>query len=390
MQEASNESNRQPTTIILALYHTLAERSLRAALLCSFLSIHITVYCTMSSRPTHLQTPTASRRNARRQTLGPVPHGRPAAPLPSLPTGSRANVSNNRRQSLAAPPGSISKDPPRNSRKSMIPRVGRENVIPNSPARSVASHVSTANSRRQSIGSTTAASRRRQSFVPTPNSTFRDPRPLTDKVFQGECARKVGQYLQANGYEHPLSAKTLRSPSSKDFGHIVTFLLRRIDPMFQQSHGSKLKLEDEIVLQFRALGYPFTISKTSVVAAGSPHAWPGLLAALAWLVDQLGIVGNQLPPDTPVSFVQTSDVTVAIDSVDDLELQSQNAFFEYLLDAYKAFLSDDMNEYEALRGLLTDRFARDDLFLENEVERIQNINANMAARMEDLREDVSG
>jgi kinetochore protein NDC80 len=159
--------------------------------------------------------------------------------------------------------------------------------------------------------------------------------------------------------------------------------------MFQESHGGGvLKLEDEIVLQFRALGYPFTISKTSLVAAGSPHAWPGLLAALAWLVEQLNMVESHLPPDKPTSFVETADLTVTIDSVEDLDMQSQNAFFDYLLDAYAAFLNDNMEEYGALRGLLTDRFARDDAFFENEIERIQNYNATMAARMEELREDV--
>ena len=33
--------------------------------------------------------------------------------------------------------------------------------------------------------------------------------------------------------------------------------------------------------------YPFAVSKTGLVACGSPHAWPPLLASLAWFVELL-------------------------------------------------------------------------------------------------------
>ena len=35
--------------------------------------------------------------------------------------------------------------------------------------------------------------------------------------------------------------------------------------------------------------YPFSISKTALVAVGSPHTWPSLLASLIWLVDLLSV-----------------------------------------------------------------------------------------------------
>ena len=272
----------------------------------------------------------------------------------------------------------------------MIPRVGgRENVVPASPARSTA----TATGRRQSIGSVASTSKRRQSFVPPPhNPSVRDPRPISDRAFQQECGKKIWQYLQKNGYEYPINAKTLKSPSSKDFGYMVTFLLRRIDPLFQNpaAGAQTLKLEDEIVVAFKAVGYPFAVSKTSLVAAGSPHAWPSLLAALAWLVDHLTTLEPHMPPDVLPAFVDRADVTVTIDSVDDLNAQSESTFFEYLPDAYNAFLRDDPEELDALQGMLADRFARDDTFLEGEVDRIQNLNALAASQMEELQAGVSG
>jgi kinetochore protein NDC80 len=43
-----------------------------------------------------------------------------------------------------------------------------------------------------------------------------------------------------------------------------------------------LQIEDEVPLVFKRLRYPFQISKSALQAVGSPHTWPGLLAALAW------------------------------------------------------------------------------------------------------------
>jgi SMC interacting uncharacterized protein involved in chromosome segregation len=38
---------------------------------------------------------------------------------------------------------------------------------------------------------------------------------------------------------------------------------------------------------FKKLKYPFQISKTALVAVGSPHTWPTLLGALVWLAELL-------------------------------------------------------------------------------------------------------
>jgi kinetochore protein NDC80 len=47
------------------------------------------------------------------------------------------------------------------------------------------------------------------------------------------------------------------------------------------------KTEDEIPAMLKGLGYPFTISKTSLVAVGTPHSWPTFLGVLTWLVELL-------------------------------------------------------------------------------------------------------
>ena len=47
------------------------------------------------------------------------------------------------------------------------------------------------------------------------------------------------------------------------------------------------KLEDDVPALYKRLRYPFQLSKSVLFAVGSPHTWPGVLAALAWLTELL-------------------------------------------------------------------------------------------------------
>lgn len=110
-----------------------------------------------------------------------------------------------------------------------------------------------------------------------------DPRPVSDKAYQQDCIRQLIEYLSTHGYEHPVSPKTLTSPMSKDVFSIVQFLLRQVDP-----HMKPLgKMEEDVPQLFKHLKYPFQISKSALFAVGSPHTWPGLLAAMNWVVELL-------------------------------------------------------------------------------------------------------
>jgi SMC interacting uncharacterized protein involved in chromosome segregation len=61
-------------------------------------------------------------------------------------------------------------------------------------------------------------------------------------------------FLAKNNYEYPVTQKTLARPSGKDFSNIVTFMLRLLDPGFQDG---TLKLEDEISMNFKAMDLSF-------------------------------------------------------------------------------------------------------------------------------------
>ena len=80
-----------------------------------------------------------------------------------------------------------------------------------------------------------------------------------------------------------MKLKDLSRPSAKDFHNFMTFLLRKVDPSFNTS--PKRKFEDDVVVAFKVIGYPFNISKTALVAAGSPHTWPTLLLSITWLIE---------------------------------------------------------------------------------------------------------
>jgi len=283
------------------------------------------------------------------------------------------NMNKNRRQSVDL--RSHSNPRPPRGRASMIPRVGRENILPTTPA-------STAKDRKRRVSSVMKSGRRRshapgdnrQSLIPNNTQAIADPRPISNKAYQNECIQDLLAFLVKIGYDHPISQKSLTRPSGKDFTNIVTFMLRRVDPNFQDG---TLKIEDEIAMNFKAMGYPFAVSKTALVAAGSPHTWPTLLAALTWLMKRLQCM-EQLVQDEEKS--QNGN----FESVEDLETKTDQFFFSYLGASYMAFLKGDEKLREELEMGLADRLECDDNILMQEIERMTDQNAAIVEKMNTL------
>ncbi len=125
--------------------------------------------------------------------------------------------------------------------------------------------------------------RRSSTYGKTMTGPKQDPRPVSDKAYQHDCIRQLIEYLSTHGYEHAVSPKTLTSPMSKDVFSIVQFLLRQVDPNMKPLG----KMEEDVPQLFKHLKYPFQISKSALFAVGSPHTWPGLLAAMNWVVELL-------------------------------------------------------------------------------------------------------
>jgi kinetochore protein NDC80 len=365
-----------------------------------------------SSAASRLRTPN------RRQTFAPVTSTQrnrrmtmDASSASAIPRGGGGGGGGAAGTSNVAAGGSLSattNKPKRafmNSRASMIPRVGRENMIPPTPKAlppttgGSSSHMATVvnNNRRRTMGgggggggqyTHVGSEKRRQSILPptTPTlATAKDPRPLVDKSYQQQCSKKLLDFLNDNGYSdqgYQISLKTLKMPSRKDFISIVTFMLRLVDPTFQD--GS-MKLEEEISMYFRSLGYPFPISKTSLAAAGATHTWPALLGALVWLMETLQHNAASAADNAGKGkAADGEDETETLESLEELEKKTDQTFFDYLAHAYMAFLREDDTRSELLEQQLADEFEADNNLLVQEIDRVGEMNQTIVEQIADL------
>ncbi|KAH9490924.1 kinetochore-associated Ndc80 complex subunit ndc80 [Bulinus truncatus] len=112
---------------------------------------------------------------------------------------------------------------------------------------------------------------------------IKDTRPIYDKKYQAQCIKQLLEYLVSHQYPYPISHKLLELPSAKDFFKIFEFIVSQ----FWFGYKQVPKMEEEVPRVLKLMGYPFTISKTQLMSAGSPHTWPHLLAALIWIIDTL-------------------------------------------------------------------------------------------------------
>ena len=103
----------------------------------------------------------------------------------------------------------------------------------------------------------------------------------------------------------------------------------------------------QFIIMFKSLGYPYTISKTSMSAVGSPHAWPQLLGALQWLIELLVY-------DREATMSGGHAAAAFDESLPDRTAKEGDAkFIEYLGLAYGAFLGGNDEEYEDLEHEFT-------------------------------------
>jgi hypothetical protein len=142
----------------------------------------------------------------------------------------------------------------------------------------------------------------------------------------------------------------LQRPTAKDFTYIVSFLFRQVDGNFRITG----KLEDEVLAFFKAMRYPFAISKASMQAVGTMHTWPTLLASITWMVELLTY--DEEVQNDAANQAALAGSGSGCGSVDDFERADEKALFEYLGKAYKAFLDGDDDLYAQLEDSLVGSF----------------------------------
>mmetsp|Transcript_76 Transcript_76/g.130 ORF Transcript_76/g.130 Transcript_76/m.130 type:complete len:634 (-) Transcript_76:159-2060(-) len=200
-----------------------------------------------------------------------------------------------------------------------------------------------------------------------------DPRPVSDKSHMQQCIRNLICFLTEHGFDQAISPKLLSTPTSKDFQHILTFLVRQIDPAF----AFEKRFEDEVPLLLKTLRYPFTISKSALHAVGSPHTWPTLLAVLSWILELL-------------QYDDVAQNTKLLSGAEDEEDEQtggqfgKDLFFGYVSRTYDAFLGGD-DEFTELEDELSAVFELRDASCESRVHQLEEENEKMRFEIEELK-----
>jgi kinetochore protein NDC80 len=177
--------------------------------------------------------------------------------------------------------------------------------------------------------------------------------------------RTLIKYLTEHNFDHAISPKILTRPSNKDFNNIVMFLFRQIDPNLVFS----AKFEDEVVAMFKQLGYPNQLSKTNISAAGTPHAWPSLLAALVWLIELLNYDEEASNGQYDAEY---DDAT------------SDKAFYKYLGNAYSLYLAGEDDRFADLEKQFIAAFESKNVLLKDHIHEIENRNLRLSSDIEEI------
>lgn len=168
-----------------------------------------------------------------------------------------------------------------------------------------------------------------------------DDRPLRDKNYQNLIISEIYEFLNANKFElernHPLTSKTLRQPTQKDFIVIFQFLYNKIDPYYKFLKS----IETEIFVILKNLDYPYldTITRSQISAVGGTY-WPNFLGILYWLV-KLNL--------------QVDDIN-NIKLEDNLEDELDKIFINYTKKSYVAYINNEDGNFEKFYKELEDEF----------------------------------
>lgn len=144
-------------------------------------------------------------------------------------------------------------------------------------------------------------------------------RNVRDKQYKQECIENITNFLVVNGYDGQLTAKTLASPSSKDFQNIFKFIFSFIDST------PFVRFEDDVMSIIKMLKYQYSSEITrSQLSAVTPHTWPVLLSMINWLV--------QLIKQTDENTKPTQTVEIA--------------FLEHVSEGYVQYMDGEQNDEE--------------------------------------------
>lgn len=258
---------------------------------------------------------------------------------------------------------------PRNSNMIEVPSVGsNRNTGHRGNSFGITSNPSS-NSRKSNFGTSSINTGSRQliySSGSAPSSYSKDPRPLRDKTYQATIAQKVYNYLLANRFEfemqHPLSQKTLKAPTQKDFVAIFQWLYNRLDPGYSFTKS----IENDVFTLLKALSYPYldSMSKSQISAVGGQN-WPYYLGMLYWLVE--------------MNMTLEEYDSVATQNVDILD----QLFIDYISKAYMMYL-DGGNDFSNCKNEMIEDFGHFSQKVRSDLESLEEEIKQLEKQLQDL------
>ncbi|KAH3674176.1 hypothetical protein WICMUC_003418 [Wickerhamomyces mucosus] len=211
-------------------------------------------------------------------------------------------------------------------------------------------------SRKSLIGATPgprSSNNRVSSFGLGSLSQSKDPRPLRDRNYQQQIQEEILDFLLSTNFEnemrHPVSTKSLRNPTQKDFVVIFQYLYKKID----QGYRFTKSIEHEVYYVLKNLKYPYldSINKSQISAVGGQN-WPVFLGMIHWLtslIKKINTVSINLEKSQESG---NNELNIPIDEENN-ELETEKIFIRYIMKSYSAFLNnvDDYSEfYEEMKN----------------------------------------
>ncbi|CUM51153.1 unnamed protein product [Debaryomyces tyrocola] len=240
--------------------------------------------------------------------------------------------------------------------------------------RSLLSTPASINRRRQSsllqapMLSSQMSSQSQQASQQTQTPFNQDQRPLRDKNYQTLIQQEIYDFLLANKFElemnHPLTFKTLKQPTQKDFVVIFQFLYNKIDPYYRFTKS----IETEVFLLLKILNYPYLdgINRSQISAVGGQN-WPNFLGMLYWLV-KLNL--SVLNLNSKVDLISPDD-------------EFDKIFINYITQSYRAFI-DERDDYSEYYDEMKSRFDELNNNIIQDIENISNENNELLNQYNEL------
>ncbi|XP_061337167.1 kinetochore protein NDC80 homolog [Gastrolobium bilobum] len=178
-----------------------------------------------------------------------------------------------------------------------------------------------------------------------------------DRSFQQSAVSSINSFLSSHNF--PISFKST-FPSAKDIHETLKFLLSLIEMPMPSS-----KLEDDLPLLLKRLGYPFKINKSILKTPAAPHQWPTFLALIHWMV-QIAKFHHHLSSSTNT-------------------LVHSNVLHQYTLSSYMHYIRGDDDAIEELDRKIREKIQQEKALAEVKLKAAKETTSNLEAELERLR-----